>query len=55
MSQNKIKKIEFKDDNLQNYLKKVKRSIVKNNFNFFYDCIENDIKTKKKLNLFNEK
>jgi len=55
MSENKIKKIKFKDDNLLNYLKKIKGSIIKNNFNFFYDCIEMDIKTKKNLNLFNEK
>ncbi len=55
MSKNKIKKIKFKDDNLLNYLKRIKGSIIKNNFNFFYDCIERDIKTKKNLNLFNEK
>lgn len=55
MSKNKIKKIKFKDDNLLNYLKKIKGSIDKNNFNFFYDCIERDVKTKKNLNLFNEK
>ena len=55
MSGNKIKRIKFKDENLLNYLKKIKNFIIKNNFNFFYDCIEMDIKTKKNLKLFNEK
>jgi predicted dehydrogenase len=53
-NKNLTKKIKFKDDNFYNYLTKINSSIKKKNFNFFYECIEKDIKTKKEFNLFNE-